>query len=140
VILDAVEGVLIVSPSEAQLSEYEAKYAHHQRRKEQLRKLKELPTVTEDGHRVELAANIGKLEDLEKAIDNGAEAIGLFRTEFLYMERSGFPSEEEQFTIYKHVLEKMGGKPVVIRTLDIGGDKELPYMELPKESNPFLGQ
>lgn len=103
-------------------------------------KLKDQPTLSGDGKQVELAANIGKLDDIQRAIDNGAEGIGLFRTEFLYMGRSSLPTEEEQFTSYKYALEKMSPKPVVIRTLDIGGDKVLPYMDLPKESNPFLGQ
>lgn len=109
-------------------------------RRIELAKLKDQPTLSRDGKQVELAANIGKLEDIQRAIDNGAEGIGLFRTEFLYMGRSSLPTEEEQFTSYKYALEKMSPKPVVIRTLDIGGDKELPYMDLPKESNPFLGQ
>jgi len=140
IILDAIQGIIIIHPSGEQLAEYEEKHRLYELRREELSKLKNLPTRTLDGHQVELAANIGKLEDLQKVLDNGAEGIGLFRTEFLYMDRSGFPSEDEQFSIYKHVLEKMDGKPVVIRTLDIGGDKELSYMDLPKESNPFLGQ
>ena len=101
--------------------------------------LYEVITVTADEVHVELAGNIGGIEDLEKVLDNGADGIGLFRTEFLYMGRSTFPSEEEQYSVYKHVLEKMNGKRVVIRTLDIGGDKELTYMQLPQEMNPFLG-
>jgi phosphotransferase system enzyme I (PtsI) len=140
IILDAIQGIIIIHPSGEQLAEYEEKHRLYELRREELSKLKNLPTRTLDGHQVELAANIGKLGDLQKVLDNGAEGIGLFRTEFLYMDRSGFPSEDEQFSIYKHVLEKMDGKPVVIRTLDIGGDKELSYMDLPKESNPFLGQ
>jgi len=140
VVLDASEGRLIVDPDDAELTAYQEKKTAYDRRKAELALWKERPSVTPDGHRVEIAANIGKLEDVQKALDNGAEAIGLFRTEFLYMGRTELPSEEEQYNSYKYVLEKMGGKPVVIRTLDIGGDKELPYLDLPRESNPFLGQ
>jgi phosphotransferase system enzyme I (PtsI) len=139
VIVDAIEGIVFVQPSAEQLEEYQGKLRQYELKMVEFRKLKDLPTITADGHQVELAANIGNLEDLEKVLDHGAEAIGLFRTEFLYMDRNGFPSEDEQFEVYKFVLEKMNNKPVVIRTFDIGGDKELSYMELPKESNPFLG-
>lgn len=140
VILDANQGVVIVDPSADELASYRVKKQMDDQRRTELSLLKDQPTVSKDGKQVELAANIGKLEDIQRAIDNGAEGIGLFRTEFLYMGRSSLPTEEEQFTSYKYALEKMNPKPVVIRTLDIGGDKELPYMELPKESNPFLGQ
>lgn len=139
VVLDALEGRIVVNPSETELAVYREKQDQYDRRKAELAQLKDRATESADGHRVELAANIGSVEDAEKAVENGAEAIGLFRTEFLYMGRTTFPTEEEQYNSYKHVLEKMNGKPVVIRTLDIGGDKELPYMSLPKESNPFLG-
>ncbi|MED4606066.1 MULTISPECIES: phosphoenolpyruvate--protein phosphotransferase [Paenibacillus] len=139
VVLDALEGRIVVNPSDAELADYREKQAQYERRKAELARLKDRPTESADGHRVELAANIGSVEDVAKALENGAEAIGLFRTEFLYMGRTSLPTEEEQYNSYKHVLEKMEGKPVVIRTLDIGGDKELPYMSLPKESNPFLG-
>ncbi|WP_419876195.1 phosphoenolpyruvate--protein phosphotransferase [Candidatus Pristimantibacillus sp. PTI5] len=140
VILDANQGVVIVDPSADELASYRVKKQMDDQRRTELSLLKDQPTLSKDGKQVELAANIGKLEDIQRAIDNGAEGIGLFRTEFLYMGRSSLPTEEEQFTSYKYALEKMNPKPVVIRTLDIGGDKELPYMELPKESNPFLGQ
>ncbi|MBB6671915.1 phosphoenolpyruvate--protein phosphotransferase [Cohnella nanjingensis] len=139
-VMDATEGVLLVDPSPEELAAYTEKKAQYDRRQAELRQWAKRASVSSDGHRVEIAANIGKLEDVQKALDNGAEAIGLFRTEFLYMGRSELPTEEEQFQSYKYVLEKMAGKPVVIRTLDIGGDKELPYLDLPKESNPFLGQ
>ncbi|RJX37540.1 phosphoenolpyruvate--protein phosphotransferase [Paenibacillus pinisoli] len=139
-LLDAVSGSVILDPSEDQKQEFAGKKEQYDRQQAELAKWVNRPSLSADGHRVELAANIGKLEDVQKALDNGAEAIGLFRTEFLYMGRSSLPTEEEQFISYKYVLEKMNGKPVVIRTLDIGGDKELPYMELPKEANPFLGQ
>ncbi|MFH5186050.1 phosphoenolpyruvate--protein phosphotransferase [Paenibacillus sp. TAB 01] len=139
VILDASEGCVIVDPDAEELEAYRSKKAQYDLRQQELAKLKDQPTISQDGHQVELAANIGSVEDLQKVLSNGAEGIGLFRTEFLYMGRSSFPTEEEQFSVYKHVLEKMEGKPVVIRTLDIGGDKELSYMKLPQESNPFLG-
>nr|WP_275984088.1 phosphoenolpyruvate--protein phosphotransferase [Paenibacillus hamazuiensis] len=139
VILDALEGTVIVDPTAEELSMYQARKAEYDERRRELRKLLDEPTLSQDGHRVELAANIGSVEDLQKVLENGAEGIGLLRTEFLYMGRSSLPGEEEQFQVYKHVLERMNGKPVVIRTLDIGGDKELPYMKLPEESNPFLG-
>jgi phosphotransferase system enzyme I (PtsI) len=139
VILDAVAGDVIVDPSDSQLQEYEARKRNYEEYKLRMQQYVNSPSVTADGHAVELASNIGGVEDLEKVLASGSDAIGLFRTEFLYMGRSNFPSEEEQYTVYKHVLEKMSGKRVVIRTLDIGGDKELPYLKLPKEANPFLG-
>lgn len=139
VIMDATEGKVIVDPSEEVLAEYREKKKQYDERRIQLKRLAGQPSVTADGEHLELAANIGSIEDLDKVLENGADGVGLFRTEFLYMGRSSFPTEEEQFQIYKHVLEKLNGKRVVIRTLDIGGDKELPYLELPKESNPFLG-
>lgn len=140
VIMDASEGIILVDPSPEELHVFRDKKEQYDKRKAELAQWVNRPTVSLDGHRVELAANIGKIEDVQKALDNGAEAIGLFRTEFLYMDRNTLPTEEEQFRSYKFVLEKLEGKPVVIRTLDIGGDKELPYLDLPKESNPFLGQ
>ncbi|WP_145020368.1 phosphoenolpyruvate--protein phosphotransferase [Paenibacillus sp. Y412MC10] len=140
IILDATAGQVIVNPSDEQLREYSARKAEYEEYKTRMRSYVDRPSVTADGVQVELASNIGGIDDLEKVLANGADGIGLFRTEFLYMGRSSFPSEEEQYSVYKHVLEKMNGKRVVIRTLDIGGDKELPYLQLPKEMNPFLGQ
>ncbi|MFB9329053.1 phosphoenolpyruvate--protein phosphotransferase [Paenibacillus aurantiacus] len=139
VVMDAMEGRVIIDPTEEELRDYETRKRLYDERKANLARLKDQPTSSLDGVRVELAANIGRAEDAVKALENGAEGIGLFRTEFLYMGRDSLPSEEEQMNSYKAVLEKMNGKPVVIRTLDIGGDKELPYLNLPKESNPFLG-
>ena len=139
VILDGLAGIVIPNPTDAQIAEYEAKIADFKRMREELKKLKDEPTVTTDGHHVELAANIGTPEDAKGATANGAEGIGLYRTEFLYMDRNDLPTEEEQFCAYKAVLEEMNNKPVIVRTLDIGGDKELPYLQLPKEMNPFLG-
>lgn len=140
VILDAVTGEIIVNPDKQLLEQYQSQKLAYDTKREQLRKLTNEPSISLDGQQVELAANIGNLEDVERVLQNGAEGIGLFRTEFLYMSRQALPTEEEQFNSYKFVLEKMNGKPVVIRTLDIGGDKDLPYLQLPKEDNPFLGQ
>ena len=107
--------------------------------KAELAKLKDLPALTLDGHRVDVVANIGTIRDIEGAERNGAEGVGLYRTEFLFMDRDQLPTEEEQFIAYKDVVEAMNGNLVILRTMDIGGDKELPYLDLPKEMNPFLG-
>jgi len=139
VIVDGLDGHVIVDPSNEELEEYKAKKEKFELQKVEWAKLKNEPTVTKDGHHVELVANIGTPTDVEGVINNGGEGVGLYRTEFLYMGRDNFPSEEEQFESYKSVLESMGDKPVVVRTLDIGGDKELSYLHLPKEMNPFLG-
>ncbi|WP_078430182.1 phosphoenolpyruvate--protein phosphotransferase [Alkalihalobacterium alkalinitrilicum] len=139
VIIDGLEGIVIVQPDEATIRAYEQKKEKYELQKIEWAKLVNEPSKTTDGHHVELAANIGTLEDLSGVINNGAEGIGLYRTEFLYMGRDQLPTEEEQYKAYKTVLERMENKPVVIRTLDIGGDKELPYLDLPKEMNPFLG-
>jgi len=139
VIVDGLDGQVIVDPSEEELAEYKAKKEKFELQKQEWAKLKNEPTVTKDGHHVELVANIGTPNDVEGVINNGGEGVGLYRTEFLYMGRDNFPSEDEQFESYKTVLESMGEKPVVVRTLDIGGDKELSYLHLPKEMNPFLG-
>jgi len=140
IIVDAEKNQFIVHPSDELLAQYSAKKVEQDQLREQLQQLITQPSVSKDGVQVELVANIGNLEDIDRAVELGAEGIGLFRTEFLYMGRSTIPTEEEQFNSYKYALEKMTGKPVVIRTLDIGGDKELPYLQLPKEDNPFLGQ
>ncbi|WP_025948352.1 phosphoenolpyruvate--protein phosphotransferase [Geobacillus thermocatenulatus] len=139
VIVDGLDGQVVVNPSPELLARYEEKRARYEEQKAEWAKLVDQPTVTADGVHVELAANIGTPDDVKGALANGAEGIGLYRTEFLYMGRSELPTEDEQFAAYKTVLEQMNGKPVVVRTLDIGGDKELPYLQLPKEMNPFLG-
>lgn len=139
VIVDGLEGNVIVNPDEATLAEYRAKREAYEAQVAEWRKLRDEATVSKDGVHIELAANIGTPNDVTGVIDNGGEAVGLYRTEFLYMGRDELPSEDVQFNAYKTVLEKMAGKPVVVRTLDIGGDKELPYLVLPKEMNPFLG-
>ena len=137
--LDGLEGNVIVNPTAEQVAHYEEVAKQYEAQKAEWAKLKNEKTVSKDGQHVELAANIGTPKDVEGVLANGGEAVGLYRTEFLYMGRDNFPTEEEQFEAYKAVLEAMGDKPVVVRTLDIGGDKELPYLHLPKEMNPFLG-
>ena len=139
VILDGLKGEVHINPTPELIEEYKKAADEYAQQKLEWAKLVNEKTVTADGHHVELAANIGTPKDLEGVKANGAEAVGLYRTEFLYMGRDSLPGEEEQFESYKAVLEGMNGKPVVVRTLDIGGDKELPYLDLPKEMNPFLG-
>jgi phosphoenolpyruvate-protein phosphotransferase (PTS system enzyme I) len=139
IILDGHEGLVIIDPTPEEIETYRKKQVEYERQKSELAKLVHTATTSQDGVHVELAANIGSVQDLAGALENGAEGVGLFRTEFLYMGRDDFPSEDEQFQAYKQVLEQMGEKPVVIRTLDIGGDKHLSYMNLPQEMNPFLG-
>ncbi|WP_053362002.1 phosphoenolpyruvate--protein phosphotransferase [Bacillus sp. FJAT-27251] len=139
VVVDGLKGEVHINPTPEVLEEYRKVQADYASQKAEWAKLVNEKTVTADGHHVELAANIGTPKDLKGVVENGGEAVGLYRTEFLYMDRDQLPTEEEQYTAYKAVLEGMGGKPVVVRTLDIGGDKELPYLNLPKEMNPFLG-
>lgn len=138
-VLDAVDGVVIVNPDEATVKEYEAKAKAFAEEKETLKVLVNAKSISTDGHEVELAGNIGGIKDVEGVLKNGGEGVGLFRTEFLYMDSDHFPTEDEQFEAYKAVLEGMGGKKVVVRTLDIGGDKKLKYFTFPEEMNPFLG-
>lgn len=139
VIVDGVEGIAIINPDQKTLDEYNEKKKEFEKKQEELKKLINIETTTKAGKRVEVCGNIGKAKDVEAVLANGGDGVGLFRTEFLYMDRESMPTEEEQFEAYKHVVEKMGKKPVVIRTLDIGGDKKLPYLPLPEEMNPFLG-
>ncbi|KWX80663.1 phosphoenolpyruvate-protein phosphotransferase [Paenibacillus riograndensis] len=139
VIVDGLSGDVLINPSDAEVAEYKAKQAAYDLQIAEWKKLRDEPTVSADGKHVELAANIGTPNDVNGVIDNGGEGVGLYRTEFLYMGRDKLPSEEIQYNAYRTVLENMKGKPVVVRTLDIGGDKELPYLDLPKEMNPFLG-
>ena len=140
IILDAKEGVVIVNPDEATLADYTKKKDAFLQEKQALQVLKDKPSITLDGHRVDIVANIGNPSDMDVANENGCEGVGLLRSEFLYMDKTdAFPSEEEQFNAYKEVLEKAHGNRVVVRTLDIGGDKKLPYFEFEPEMNPFLG-
>ncbi|EKS9953803.1 phosphoenolpyruvate--protein phosphotransferase [Enterococcus faecalis] len=137
--VNGIIGDVIIDPTDAEKSEFEAEAKAYADQKAEWDKLKNAETVTADGKHVELAANIGTPKDLEGVHKNGGEAVGLYRTEFLYMDSSDFPTEEDQYQAYKAVLEGMEGKPVVVRTMDIGGDKELPYLTLSHEMNPFLG-
>jgi len=139
IIVDGLSGDVFLNPSEEVIAEYRAKAEAFAAQQAEWEKLKDSKTYTKDGHQVELAANIGTPKDLEGVVNNGAEGVGLYRTEFLYMDSHDMPTEEDQFEAYKAVLEGMNGKPVVVRTMDIGGDKELPYLPLPHEMNPFLG-
>ncbi|MGF3077067.1 phosphoenolpyruvate--protein phosphotransferase [Facklamia sp. P12945] len=138
-IVDALEGQIILQANEEELKEYQHKGDQFKQDQEELKKLVASPSITSDGKTVEIAANIGTPKDVEGAIDNGADGVGLYRTEFLYMNASDFPSEDDQYRAYRQVLEAVDGKGVVVRTMDIGGDKHLPYMKLPQEMNPFLG-
>lgn len=139
VIVDGLNGEVHINPTEEIVERYNLESSKFADQKAEWAKLVDEESVSKDGHHVELAANIGTPADLEGVRNNGGEGIGLYRTEFLYMGRNELPTEEEQFESYKEVLEGMSGKPVVVRTLDIGGDKELPYLNLPHEMNPFLG-
>ena len=139
VIVDGLEGNIIVNPDDATIEEYQQKKEAYEVQKAEWATLKDEPTKSTDGQHVELAANIGTPKDLAGVLEHGGEGIGLYRTEFLYMGRDAFPTEDEQFDAYAAVLKGMKGKPTVVRTLDIGGDKELTYLDMPKEMNPFLG-
>ncbi|SFJ43090.1 phosphotransferase system, enzyme I, PtsI [Halobacillus dabanensis] len=139
IIVDGINGDVIVDPSDDQINQYKQKQEDFEKQKEEWAKLKDEATVTSEGEHVELVANIGTPDDVEGVLNNGGEGVGLYRTEFLYMGKSQLPTEEEQFDAYSSVLKQMGDKPVVVRTLDIGGDKELDYLDLPEEMNPFLG-
>lgn len=139
IVLDGTSGEAIVNPDEETVTEFKKMYQEHQEEKALLKAYAGQPSVTKDGKKVELVCNIGKPEDAKKAVERDGEGIGLFRTEFLFMDRDSIPTEEEQFEAYKTVAETMKGKPVIIRTLDIGGDKAIPYLGLEEEENPFLG-
>ncbi|OOF66497.1 phosphoenolpyruvate-protein phosphotransferase PtsI [Rodentibacter caecimuris] len=138
-ILDAINNQVYVNPTQQEIDRLKTLEAKLAEEKAELAKLKDLPAISLDGHQVEVMANIGTIRDCEGAERNGAEGVGLYRTEFLFMDRDQLPTEEEQFIAYKEVVEAMKGKLVVLRTMDIGGDKDLPYLDLPKEMNPFLG-
>jgi len=140
IIVDGNKGVVHINPDENTLKEYEKLKQDYIKYRQELKELKDLPGKTRDGaRRVELSANIGTPKDVKNALENGAEGVGLYRTEFLYMDRETIPTEEEQFAAYKQVAESMAPMPIIIRTLDIGGDKKLPYLDMPDEMNPFLG-
>ncbi|MEC9484253.1 MAG: phosphoenolpyruvate--protein phosphotransferase [Candidatus Izemoplasma sp.] len=139
VILDGLDGKVIISPSESDIKTYQAKAKEYAEKVKIWEQYTDKKSITEDKHHVEIAANIGSPDDITSVLNSGAEGIGLYRTEFLYMNSDELPTEEEQFVAYKKVLEAMGDKKVVIRTLDIGGDKQLDYLKLDDELNPFLG-
>lgn len=138
-IVDGLNGDAIIDPSDDQVKEYEAKAEAFEAERAEWAKLVDAPSVSKDGKEFEIAANIGTPDDTEDAVKQGADGVGLFRSEFLYMDSDHMPSEDEQFEAYKKAVVGMNGKPVVVRTMDIGGDKPLDYMPLPKEENPFLG-
>ncbi|WP_125766846.1 phosphoenolpyruvate--protein phosphotransferase [Lapidilactobacillus wuchangensis] len=139
VIVDGNTGDIVVDPTDADVEKYQNLAKEYAAQKAEWAKLRNEATMTADGKHFELAANIGTPKDLTGVLDNGAEAVGLYRTEFLYMDSAELPTEDDQFEAYKNVIEGMNGKPVVVRTMDIGGDKHLPYLPLPEEMNPFLG-
>lgn len=139
ILINGCNGEIIVNPTDEEYEDFKEKQDAYENKQKKLSEYINKETYTLNGDKVELVCNIGNVDDLQSVLSNGAEGIGLFRTEFLFMGRKNFPSEEEQFTAYKSVLEAMENKPVVIRTLDIGGDKELPYFNMEKELNPFLG-
>lgn len=138
-VLDGTDGTVLVNPEDNILAEYQGKRAAFLKEKKELEQYIGKPSITKDGVQVEIVANIGKPEDVDKVLQYDGEGVGLFRTEFLFMDRDAMPTEEEQFEAYRKVAVAMNGKPVIIRTLDIGGDKEIPYMGLEKDENPFLG-
>lgn len=139
IIIDGNEGLILINPTPEEIEKYKKKSYEYERFKNKIKEMKGLKSISKDGVKIGLAANIGSPEDIDKVLENNAEAIGLYRTEFLYMNNNSLPSEEEQFKAYRVVAEKMKDKPVIIRTLDVGGDKDIPYLNLPKEMNPFLG-
>lgn len=139
IVLDAIHNQVYVNPDNSVISKAKADQEKFLAEKTELAKLRELPATTPDGHKVEVCANIGTLKDIDGAHRNGAEGVGLYRTEFLFMDRDALPTEDEQFEAYKEVAQAMPDKAIIVRTMDIGGDKELPYMHFPKEMNPFLG-
>lgn len=139
VILDGIKNKILINPSKIEIQNIQQKKKKYESEKKILTQLKNLKAITKDQHKVEIGANISTLQDIKSATKYGAECIGLYRTEFLFMNRNSLPSEEEQFHSYKTIAQEMKGKPIIIRTMDIGGDKNLPYMNIPKEKNPFLG-
>jgi phosphotransferase system enzyme I (PtsI) len=138
-VLDGATGILLVSPAPEVIEEYIEKRKEQLAHTHFLQSLKNREAITTDGTAVRLSANIGSIEDMEQALEYGAQGVGLLRTELLFMQSNSLPTEEEQFIFYKNILVRAAGRPVTIRTLDIGGDKALPYLPLPKEDNPFLG-
>lgn len=139
IVIDGSDGSVFIEPSQQIIDRYTRLHTEQVEAKRELQRIADRRPVTPDGKTLELAANISSFKELEIALSSGAHGVGLFRTEFLYMDRNRFPLEDEQFDVYRSVAEKLGGEPLVIRTLDVGGDKQLDYFELPEEDNPFLG-
>lgn len=139
IIVDGSHGEVIENPSDGEITIYREKTIEYKKEKEELKKFIGKETVTADGVKVELCCNIGKPDDADAVLSKDGEGVGLFRTEFLYMDSSSIPTEEEQFEAYKKTVLKLGDKPLIIRTLDVGGDKDIPYLGLSKEDNPFMG-
>ncbi|GAB4273817.1 MAG: phosphoenolpyruvate--protein phosphotransferase [Candidatus Promineifilaceae bacterium] len=140
VILDGTRGIVTIEPDETAVTQAKNAQQQWQAQRDAAQKSASQPAVTQDGHRVEVAANIGGVSDAQQAANTGAEGVGLLRTEFLFLERTEPPSEDEQFTVYRDIAQAMQGQPVIVRTLDVGGDKPLPYIDVPPEANPFLGE
>ncbi|SFL28233.1 phosphoenolpyruvate--protein phosphotransferase [Halanaerobium salsuginis] len=139
IIVDGNSGKIYFEPDQTTLDDYKVKLADYEAELERLLSYKDQKAASKDGYEVEVVGNMGNLADVDPILENGGEGVGLFRSEFLYMDRDQLPTEEEQFEVYKEVAEKMGERPVVIRTLDVGGDKDIPYLDFPAEMNPFLG-
>ena len=138
-IIDGNQGIIILDPSDDLLKSYQEKIEIEKDKKQRLKEIKDQEAISKDGKKLEVSANIGSIEDLKIAIENGCDGVGLFRTELLYMQNDHFPTEEEQFEVYKEATQMLADKPLIIRTLDIGGDKGLDYYKFPEEDNPFLG-
>ncbi|QEA30911.1 phosphoenolpyruvate--protein phosphotransferase [Secundilactobacillus malefermentans] len=139
VIVNGLDGEALVDPTDEEIAKYEKKEQDYLKQKDEWEKLKTAETLSKDGVHHTIAANIGTPQDIQAVLDNGAEGIGLFRSEFLYMNSAELPTEDEQFEAYKSAVSKLDNKPVVVRTMDVGGDKKLPYLPLPAEMNPFMG-
>jgi phosphotransferase system enzyme I (PtsI) len=138
-VVDGDAGVIVINPGEEALTEFRNRQEKFKKIRAEAETITHQPAVTTDGHQVEVVANIGNVEGVQAALDAGAEGVGLLRSEFLYLERSSLPTEEEQYQKYKTIADAFGDKPVILRTLDVGGDKDIPYIDMPPETNPFLG-
>ena len=138
-VIDGDAGIIVINPDQGQVKEFNKRQKNFQKIKAEAEAITHQPAITTDGHQVEVVANIGNVEGVQAALEAGAEGVGLLRSEFLYLERSSLPSEEEQYQKYKTIADAFGDKPVILRSLDVGGDKDIPYIDLPPEANPFLG-
>jgi len=138
-VIDGDAGIIVINPEKRQVKEFSKRQKNFQKIQAEAEAITHQPAITTDGHQVEVVANIGNVDGVQAALDAGAEGVGLLRSEFLYLERSSLPSEEEQYQKYKTIADTFGDKPVILRTLDVGGDKDIPYINMPPEVNPFLG-